>query len=108
MDGVYTAGCLSILLKALETGDERALSVALDDRLHQPYRKSLIPGFDDIRALAIENGAAGLIISGSGSTLLAVGGEEDLKDRLKEALAPFKGNWQVMTLSVDTEGAKVI
>ncbi len=108
VDGVYTAGCLSILLKALETGDERALSVALDDRLHQPYRKSLIPGFDDIRALAIDNGAAGLIISGSGSTLLAVGGGEDLKDRLKEALAPFKGNWQVMNLSVDTEGAKVI
>ena len=106
-DGVYTAGCLSVLLKALETGDKRALSAALDDRLHQPYRKSLIPGFDEIRDLAVANGAAGLVISGSGSTLLAVGGGADFKDRMKEALSSFEGNWQVMTLSVDTEGAVI-
>ena len=107
-DGVYTAGCLSLLLKALETGDRKALSFALDDRLHQPYRKALIPGFDEIKALAVKNGAAGLVISGSGSTLLAVGGGEDFKDRMKEALKAFPGNWQIMNLSVDSEGAKEI
>jgi homoserine kinase len=107
-DGVYTAGCLSVLLKAMETGDRKALSVALDDRLHQPYRKTLIPGYDGIKKLAIENGAAGLVISGSGSTLLAVGIEGDFKDRMKEALKSFDGNWQIMNLSVDTEGAKLI
>ena len=105
-DGVYTAGCLSILLKALETGDEEALAVALDDRLHQPYRKSLIPGFDQIRAIAVDNGAAGLVISGSGSTLLAVGGRDDLAASLEEALSTFPGNWKVLPLSVDAGGAR--
>ena len=105
-DGVYTAGCLSILLKALETGDEEALAVALDDRLHQPYRKSLIPGFDEIRAIALENGAAGLVISGSGSTLLAVGGRDDLALSMEEALKGFPGNWKVLPLSVDAGGAR--
>ena len=107
-DGVYTAGCLSILFKGLETGDERALAAALDDRLHQPYRKTLIPGFDEIRETALKNGAAGLVISGSGSTLLAVGGGKDFKDRMKEDLKSFKEDWQVMNLAVDPEGAKVI
>ena len=106
-DGVYTAGCLAVLLKALETGDRKALSLALDDRLHQPYRKKLIPGFDGIKNAAEENGAAGLVISGSGSTLLAVGGGEDFAEKMKEALMSFKGNWQVMDLKVDLDGAKV-
>ncbi len=107
-DGVFTAGCLSVLFKAFEKGDRKALSVALDDRLHQPYRKSLIPGFDDIKGLALENGAAGLVISGSGSTLLAVGGGDDFKEKMKGSLSSFDGNWQVMDLSVDTDGAKVL
>ena len=106
-DGVYTAGCLALLLKALETGDGKALAAALDDRLHQPYRKTLIPGFDGIREAAVRNGAAGLVISGSGSTLLAVGGGEDFKDRMKEELKTFEGDWQVMTLGVDSVGAEV-
>ena len=104
-DAVYTVGCLGLLLKALETGDEKALAAALDDRLHQPYRKQLIPGFDDIKALAIEKGAQGLLISGSGSTLLAVGCSDDFEEKMEEALKSIPGNWIVKMPEVDQNGA---
>lgn len=107
-DAVYTVSCLALLLKAFECADKKLLSAALDDKLHQPYRKNLIKGFDEIRELAIANGADGLIISGSGSTLLAVGGEEDFEAKMKESLKAFAGNWQVLSLKADIEGAKVI
>lgn len=107
-DAVYTVGCLGILLKALETCDAKALPAALDDKLHQPYRKQLILGFDEIRDIAIKNGALGLLISGSGSTLLAVGGEEGFEEKMSEALSFVSGNWIVKTLDVDQFGASVI
>lgn len=106
-DGVFTAGRLAILLKALENGDEEVLRYALDDKLHQPYRKALIPGFDDIREAAISFGAAGLIISGSGSTLLAVGGKEGFKDDISLYLKDIPGNWAILDLSVDRKGATI-
>lgn len=107
-DAVYTVGRLAILLKALEKGDMDALSSALDDRLHQPYRKKLIPRFDEVREAAIKMGAAGLVISGSGSTLLAVGGDETFAGRMEEHLAFIPGGWKVLALDVDKNGACIL
>lgn len=106
-DGVYTVGRLAVMLKALELGDMEALAASLLDKLHQPYRKKLIPGFDEIRSIAMENGAAGLVISGSGSTLLAVGGEGNFDVRMQNALKDIPGSWVVKTLGVDYEGVRV-
>jgi len=107
LDAVYTVGCLAILLKAFETGNRPALSLALNDMLHQPYRGSMIKGYDDIKKLAIQCGFCGLVISGSGSTLLAVGGDDESNARLSELIKPLEGNWRLIPLSVDTEGAVV-
>lgn len=104
-DAVYTIGCLSMLIKGMETGNDSLLSIALDDRLHQPYRKKLIPCFDKIHDAAIKYGAKGLVISGSGSTLLAVGGGEDFADKMKSFLANVPGGWRVLSLNVDSKGA---
>ena len=45
--------------------------VALDDNLHVPYRKTLIPHCDKVFEAAKTAGAYGATISGSGSTLIA-------------------------------------
>ncbi len=105
-DAVYTAGCLSLLMKGLETGDGSLLSAALDDRLHQPYRKQLIPGFEEIKKAAEDCGAFGLVISGSGSTLLAVGGAEGIDKEIGSAVSGLPGNWRTRALKVDTEGVR--
>lgn len=103
-DGVYTLSCLSMLLKGLESGDRRMLAYALDDRLHQPYRKSLIPGFDLVRKKALQLDAAGMVISGAGSTLLCIGGGDDFSQKMEEYLKEIDKEWKVMDLSVNQEG----
>lgn len=103
-DGVYTLGCLAMLLKGLESGDSRMLAYALDDRLHQPYRKPLIPDFERIRESAAQLGAAGTVISGAGSTILCVGGGADFSAKMADAMQTIQKNWKVLSLPIEMEG----
>lgn len=71
-DAIFNMAHLGLLLRGLETGRDDWLKAALQDRLHQPYRQPLIPGYEAVQAAAIEAGAYGLVISGAGPTLLAL------------------------------------
>lgn len=61
------------LTHGLATGDPALLGQALDDVLHVPYRRALVPGYDAVVAGAIAAGAFGATLSGSGSSMVAVG-----------------------------------
>ena len=65
------AALSAALVHGLATGDGDTLRVALDDVLHVPYRRSLIHGYDQVCAAAVQAGALGATLSGSGSTLVA-------------------------------------
>ena len=69
-DAVFNAAHLALLTQALASGDGEWLTRALCDRIHQPYRKALIPNYDNIHTAALTAGAWGLVISGAGPTLL--------------------------------------
>ncbi len=69
---VFSASRVGLLVRGLETGTGPWLEAALQDELHQPYRKRLITGYDSVRDAALEAGAYGLVISGAGPTLLAI------------------------------------
>ncbi|AFY81894.1 homoserine kinase [Oscillatoria acuminata] len=71
-DAIYNTAHLGLLLRGLATNNGQWLRVAMSDRLHQPYRKNLIPGYDAVHAAALNAGAYGLTISGAGPTLLAL------------------------------------
>ena len=75
-DAVYTMGHLALLIQALATGNGDWLQTAMGDRLHEPYRKSLIPGYAAVTQAARDAGAYGVTISGAGPTLLALGSVE--------------------------------
>ncbi len=70
-DAAFTAGRMAFLMAGLLEERHQALSMALQDRLHQPFRAPLIGPVDDAFAAAMGAGAAGAFISGSGSTLAA-------------------------------------
>lgn len=106
-DGVYNAGHAALLMRALETGDFPLLAIAMQDRLHQPYRYPLIPGSREIAALARENAADGFCISGAGPTLLCLYHEKDFPARMAKAISRVPGNWQPMELKVDRHGLRV-
>jgi homoserine kinase len=71
-DAIFNAAHLGLLLRGLETGNREWLQAALQDKIHQPYRQALIPGYAAVQAGAIAAGAHGLVISGAGPTLLAL------------------------------------
>lgn len=109
-DAIANTAHLGLLLRALETGRRDWLQKAMVDRIHQPYRKSLIPGYDAVAQAAIEAGAHGLVISGAGPTLLALS-EDAIAPSVKQAIAR---SWsqagieaQTRILSLDLIGAQV-
>ncbi|MDZ7266513.1 MAG: homoserine kinase [candidate division KSB1 bacterium] len=62
------------------------LRLAARDTLHQPYRKPLIPAFDEITTAAQQAGAFCSFLSGSGSTILALC-EDGAAERVVTAMA---------------------
>jgi homoserine kinase len=60
------------LIDGLTSGDAKLLAYALDDVVHVPFRRQLMPGYDSVVGAAISAGAFGATLSGSGSTIVAV------------------------------------
>jgi homoserine kinase len=93
----------------LATGKGEWLKTALQDKLHQPYRKALIPGYDAVNMAAVAAGAYGMVISGAGPTLLALADPENSL----AVEAAMRTAWQeegitavVRSLSLDHQGAR--
>ncbi len=75
-DAVANVGAVAGLVAGLASGDLALFGRCLADRLVTPYRKALIPGFDEALAAAVAAGAVGGGISGSGPTCFAVAADE--------------------------------
>ncbi len=109
-DAVFNVGRSGLLLGALATGEYDLLRVAMQDRLHQPYRSHLVPGLEDAIEAALENGAYGACLSGSGPTVLAFAPEEQAR-RIEAAMqAAFERQnveTRAWTLDIDLAGARV-
>jgi homoserine kinase len=71
-DAVFNVARSSLLVGALASRRWGLLAQAMDDRLHQPYRKNLVPGLDEALAAARRAGALGACLSGAGPTVLAL------------------------------------
>lgn len=69
-DAVFNVSRSSLLVAAFAAGDWDALSYALDDRMHQPFRVPLLTGWNQLAGAAREAGALGVTLSGSGPTIL--------------------------------------
>ena len=107
-DAIYNVAHGALVLKALELGDEKLLRTAMQDKLHQPYRKHMVADYEVIEGIARTSGAA-FCLSGAGPTLLCITRDKTLKDRLADKLpALTEKNWEIMPLHVAFEGAKVL
>jgi homoserine kinase len=76
-DAVFNLSHSSLLTAALASGQLDALRHVLKDRLHQPYRTSMIPGMSELMQGAPDHGALGAVLSGAGPTLLILAREGD-------------------------------
>ncbi len=102
-DAIYQMGRCATLGKALESGDEEMVRHACIDRMQEPYRSRLIPEYDEVKRLCMDLGALAFVISGSGSTMLAVC-TADTGGKLCRQLSERFRSWRVLELKAAAEG----
>ena len=111
-DAVFNAKRLGMFIQAINTKDSELMKLALQDRLHQPYRMKLVPGLDRIiENLKHEENVLGCVLSGAGPSIVVISQKNNL-DKIKSIV---KSTWEdlnvkvnIMTLPVETSGAQII
>lgn len=111
-DAVFNLTRVPAVVDALERGDARDLRDVMEDRLHEPYRRGLIRGYDEIRAAATEAGAAAVYLSGAGPTMAAFCKGQARARRAAQAMAEAVRNMdfpaEAITLRPRPTGAEFI
>jgi homoserine kinase len=110
-DVVYNISRAGLLAAAIATGRLEHLSVAISDKLHEPYRIAKIPGGESIFKLAKQMGAYACYISGSGPTIIAItdSNNETFIEMCKTELAKRSiTKWDVIPVLWDKDGVKFL
>ncbi len=109
-DTVFNISRVSMLITSLISGNEDNLKVALDDRIHEPYRFKLMPEIEKIEKIIDDSKAIGHYLSGSGSTIIVVlkSENESSEEEIREGLEKLTNSYQVKRLDIDKKGAFLI
>lgn len=111
-DAVFNMKRVGMFVQAVNTGDDELIKLALQDRLHQPYRMKLVPGLNEISEnLKHEDSVLGCVLSGAGPSILVISQKNDI-DKIKSVV---KQTWddmniksQILTLPPEEVGAQII
>lgn len=108
-DAVFNIGHAVFTVQALTSGDFDLLRWAMNDRLHQPYRKRLIPGFDAVAVEARKAGAVAVALSGAGPSLVAFAPERhgEIATAMKVTFEANGLPCRTFILPVDRQGVQV-
>jgi homoserine kinase len=78
----------------------------------EPLRSVLIPGFDLIKKTAMENGALGSGISGSGPSIFALSKGRDTADKVAKAMSvvydEMKLPYEIHVSKVNPDGMRIL
>lgn len=111
-DAVYNLSRSALMTASLFSGNLGNLRVAVQDRLHQPYRSGLIDHYDQVFRMTYELGSLGTYVSGAGPTIIAFVDAGHADDFIRQAAAHLeeKGiiGWQTEILRADSEGARIV
>ncbi|MEP6770032.1 MAG: homoserine kinase [Acidobacteriota bacterium] len=106
------AANVGALVAALSSGDFELLRRSVDDRIAEPVRAALLPGFPEAKAAALEAGAFGCSISGSGPAAFAFAAGAEMAGRIsaamREAYASRGVRAGTRVAAVDSEGARLL
>jgi homoserine kinase len=112
VDAVFNLQRVALLLAGLQADRHDTLRAALDDRLHQPYRRRLFPWMPGVMESARAAGALGCVLSGAGPSLLAVardaGEGEAVGAAMEKALMRAGIGGVARALAVETRGVVVV
>lgn len=114
-DMIFNLQRLAVLTTALTRSPPQAdlIYQAMQDKVHQPYRKTLIPGLPEILASVTpktHEGLLGICLSGAGPTILALA-TDNFETIAKEIVSRFtkegiECRWEVQELAYDGSSVK--
>ncbi len=105
---VFNISRAALLTASIMSGNFDALSLAVQDRIHQPYRKKLIPGMEEILSAAENSGAYGGYLSGAGPTLMIVNKKgNSIAGKLEETVSKLDNFWLIKKLDIEKNGLTV-
>lgn len=108
---VHQWGNAAALVAALFRGDLDLLAETLVDCVAEPVRSRFVPGFAAVRQAALDAGALGCGLSGSGPTIFALTDRPaaPLAEAMRQALASETGiDGDVFATPVDAPGARIL
>lgn len=111
-DGIKQWGNVGGLVAGLFTNDYGLIGRSLVDHIVEPIRSILIPGFDKVKENALEAGALGCGISGSGPSIFALSqglqNAGNVADAMQGVYEKIGVDYDVHVSKINTEGIKKI
>lgn len=105
-------GHIATFVSALYKNDLELLAHSLKDELAEPYRTSLIAGFDNVKKQALKNGALNCGISGAGPSIYSLSDSKINAEKIGEAMKSVYDELniesQIFTGQINTDGAKIV
>lgn len=109
---VTQCGNLGGLISGLYTDDYNLIGRSLNDEIVEPLRSVLIPKFDLVKQKAIENGALGGGISGSGPSIFALSKGKKTAEKVAEAMSEvyeeMNLKYEIHVSKVNPDGIKIL
>lgn len=109
---IYQWGNVAALVAGMAKSDFGLIGRSIEDVIIEPHRAQLIPHFFEMRTAAMEAGALGFSISGSGPTCFALTHNVFLAEQIAAAmgkvLADKKIKFTIFQSKVNTVGPKII
>ncbi len=106
------AAAVGALVAALATGDFDLLRRSIEDRIAEPARSALLPGFVEAKSAALDAGAFGCSISGSGPASFAFAVGDDPARRIGKAMvAAYRAVGVAASArvgAIDAAGARIV
>jgi homoserine kinase len=111
-DAIHQWANVGSLVHALHSNDYELIKRSLQDVIIEPYRSRLIPHFDDVKLAALNAGALGCAISGSGPSIFALtkGNNVAIKveEHIKNIYAETGINFKTYVSEINTQGILIL
>lgn len=110
-DIIFNMSRIACWFEFLSSGDFGKLTLAVEDKIHTPYRAGNFPFLQELANFLYENGAC-YTISGSGPTLLIFAPQQqsffnELKHYVSEVIEQFQMNIHLKEVAVDAQGIQL-
>lgn len=107
-DVIYNISRAGLTVSAFFSKNYDILSIACNDKIHEPYRKKIIKDYDKIKYIFNKNNILCDFLSGAGPTIMGIKSiETENLYSLENDFSNLNGEWLLAVLKADNIGAIV-